>query len=138
MDEANDENIVVETMRERKRLLESRSDAIVVLAGGIGTMEEFFEILVGRALGEHDKPIVLLDTPDPRFEHDQGYYDPLLRMMDHMIDGGFATTAVKDLFEVVPTPEEGVAALDRAERRASEDAQEVADGEAAAREIARR
>jgi len=115
MDEANDENIVVDTMRERKRLLEARGDAIVVLAGGIGTMEEFFEILVGRVLGEHDKPIVLLDTPDPRHERDKGYYDPLLRMMDHMIEGGFAAPGVLNLFEVAATPEEVIAALDRDE-----------------------
>ena len=52
-----DELIVVETMRERKRLLAERGDGFVVLPGGIGTYEEFFEILVGRKLLEHDKPI---------------------------------------------------------------------------------
>src|SRR5882762_9791059 len=54
------ELIVTTTMRERKALLEARGDAFVALPGGIGTFEEFFEVLVGRMLGYHAKPIVVL------------------------------------------------------------------------------
>ena len=51
-----DEMIVVDTMRERKRILMERGDAFLVLPGGLGTFEEFFETLVARQLGDHDKP----------------------------------------------------------------------------------
>src|SRR4051812_42321651 len=61
-DERCDELLVVESMRERKRLLEERGDAFIVLPGGIGTMEEVFEILVARSLGYHQKRIVLVNV----------------------------------------------------------------------------
>lgn len=104
LDEANDENVIVQTMRERKAILESRADAMLVLPGGLGTMEEFFEILTGRLLGEHDKPILLLNPPDPGGRG--GFYDPLLAMIRHMIDLQFAKRGVLTLFEVVPSAEE--------------------------------
>jgi uncharacterized protein (TIGR00730 family) len=63
-DEECDELIVVDTMRERKKLLVERSDGFIVLPGGIGTYEEFFETLVGRQLGEHNKPIGIVNTFD--------------------------------------------------------------------------
>src|SRR5688500_9795335 len=66
------ELIVSATMRERKALLEQRGDAFVALPGGLGTFEEVFEILVGRTLGYHAKPVVLLNVA--------GYYAPLLAM----------------------------------------------------------
>ena len=105
MDDLNHENVIVDTMRERKRLLEHRGDAFVVLPGGLGTLEEFFEILVGHLLGEHHKPIVMLNMPDPNHPG-QGYYDPLIDMIDHMIKGQFAREGVKGLFSVVSTVEE--------------------------------
>lgn len=80
-DDACDEMIVTETMRERKGLLEERGDAFVALPGGLGTFEEFFEILVGRLLGFHDKPIVLLNIA--------GYYEPLLAMIEHGVEQRF-------------------------------------------------
>jgi uncharacterized protein (TIGR00730 family) len=80
-DERCDELIITDSMRERKHLLEQRGDAFCVLPGGIGTFEEFFEILVGRQLGYHDKPIVLLNVND--------YYGPLLAMLEHGLDERF-------------------------------------------------
>ncbi|MCB0914289.1 MAG: TIGR00730 family Rossman fold protein [Actinobacteria bacterium] len=59
-----DELIVTADMRERKGIMDSRADAFLVLPGGIGTLEEFFEVWVGRVLGMHDKPIVVLDPWD--------------------------------------------------------------------------
>jgi len=120
MDPDNHENVVVETMRERKRLLEHRGDAMIVLPGGLGTMEEFFEILVGRLLGEHNKPILMLNLADPndpavgspRAE----FYDPLLSMIDHMIQGKFAKAGAKELFEVCRTAAELIARLDQIEK----------------------
>ena len=70
-----DELIVTATMRERKAIMENRADAFVTLPGGLGTLEEIFEIIVGRVLGVHSKPIVLLNI--------NGFYDPLLAMIDH-------------------------------------------------------
>jgi uncharacterized protein (TIGR00730 family) len=84
-----DEMIVVDSMRERKRLLEERGDGFLILPGGLGTYEEFFEILVGRYLQNHAKPIAVVN--------DHGYYDPMIAMIDHGINHKFIRPAVKDL-----------------------------------------
>ena len=91
-DERCDELVVTDSMRERKQLLEERGDAFITLPGGIGTFEEIFEILVARSLGYHDKPIVLLNI--------NGYYDPLLRMMDHAVKERFIRDGVDRLWFV--------------------------------------
>lgn len=114
LDPANHENIVVSTMRERKALLESRGDAMLVLPGGLGTLEEFFEILVGRLLGEHSKPIIIVNSSDP--DAPGRYYDPLLAMFDHMIRSRFARPGVMGLFDVCDTAEEALARLDALEQ----------------------
>ena len=69
------EFIFTENMRERKHLLESRSDATIVVPGGIGTYEEFFEILTLKSLGRIDRPIVLYNI--------QGYYDSMRALMEY-------------------------------------------------------
>jgi uncharacterized protein (TIGR00730 family) len=113
MDRGNSENIVVRTMRERKTLLEAWGDALVVLPGGLGTLEEFFEVYTGRLLGEHDKPVILVSPPDVRRpEAPRGFFSPMLAMLDHMIEGGFAKPGVLDLLTVVASPEEAIAELD--------------------------
>lgn len=116
MDPDNHETLVVATMRERKAILESRGDAMVVLPGGLGTLEEFFEILVGRLLGEHTKPIIIVNTPDPDMLQRTGqatrFYDPLLEMVDHLIAGRFANPGVRALFHVRETAEDALALLD--------------------------
>ena len=76
-DDRCDELVVTAGMRERKALLEQRGDAFVALPGGLGTFEELFEVLVGRLLGYHDKPIVLLNVA--------GYYDRLVAAIEHGI-----------------------------------------------------
>ena len=65
--------LFTETMRERKAKMEELAEAFLVMPGGIGTMEEFFEVLTLRQLGRHDKPIVLLNT--------KGYYDALRELL---------------------------------------------------------
>lgn len=116
MDPENTENIVVRTMRERKALMEAWGDALVVLPGGLGTLEEFFEVYTGRILGEHTKPVILVSPADPRHpEEARGFFGPMLSMIDHMIGSGFARRGVLDLVEVVSTPADAIAALDRIE-----------------------
>ncbi|MBE7418381.1 MAG: TIGR00730 family Rossman fold protein [Ideonella sp.] len=74
---------VVQTMHERKRLMAEGSDAFVALPGGIGTLEELFEVWSWRHLGYHDQPVGLLDTA--------GYFQPLAAMLRHAADAGFVT-----------------------------------------------
>lgn len=75
------EQHVVETMHERKRLMAERADAFLALPGGIGTFEELFEVWTWRQLGYHDKPVGLLDV--------DGYYQPLLAFIASSRDRGF-------------------------------------------------
>ena len=96
------ETVVVETMHERKLQMFERSDAIIVLPGGLGTLEEFFEVLSWRTLGLHSKPIVILDL--------DGYWQPLAGLLQAVVEGGFADRThldvvafVKNLDELLPT-----------------------------------
>lgn len=84
---------VVDSMHTRKMMMFDRSDAFVVLPGGLGTMDETFEIITWRQLGIHDKPVVLVN--------ENGYWDPLLAMVDHMIETGFAQPEHRGLYRVV-------------------------------------
>ena len=95
-----DELIVTATMRERKALLEERGDAFIALPGGIGTFEEWFEVLVGRTLGYHDKPLVLLNV--------NGYYDPLLAMMEHGIEQKFIRRRAREAYFVATAPGQAI------------------------------
>jgi len=92
--------IYTETMRERKQLLEEQSDAFIMTAGGIGTFEEFFEILTLKQLGRHNKPIVVLNT--------LGYYDAMLQMLQVAVEGQFMKAACLALFHVCETPKEAM------------------------------
>jgi uncharacterized protein (TIGR00730 family) len=95
------ETVVVETMHERKLAMFERSDAFVVLPGGIGTLEELFEVLSWRTLGLHSKPIVIVDQG--------GYWQPLAALLRGVVEGGFAERThldhvafVSDLKDVLP------------------------------------
>ena len=94
------EFIKTETMRERKRLLDEYSDAFIVAPGGIGTFDEFFEILTLKQLGRHNKAIVILNT--------NGYYENLLKMMEVSIEKQFITRDCVELYKVVDTPDEAL------------------------------
>lgn len=84
---------IVDSMHTRKRMMFDLSDAFVILPGGMGTLDETFEIITWRQLGMHDKPIVLVN-------HDN-YWEPFLDLVDHVIDNGFARPAARQLFSVV-------------------------------------
>lgn len=95
-----DELVVVETMRERKGIMDARCDAFVTLPGGLGTLEELFEIWTARTLGLHDKPVVVVD-PDDLFE-------PLRRQLDVLIDRGFARPPVRQAIAWAKTAAEAI------------------------------
>lgn len=78
-----DELLVVDTMRERKRIMMERGEGFLVLPGGIGTYEEFFETFVARLLEEHHAPIGILN--------DHGYFDPLIQILEHGVEHRFIT-----------------------------------------------
>jgi len=86
--------VVTENMHERKKVMYMNSDAIVVLPGGAGSLDEFFEVLTWRQLGLHDKPVILLNI--------HGYWDPLIALIDHVIEQGFAEASLRDYLSVVP------------------------------------
>jgi uncharacterized protein (TIGR00730 family) len=98
-----DELIVVDTMRERKRIMESRADVFLALPGGIGTLEEFFEVWTALSLRMHAKPVAVLD-PD-------AHYDPLWQWLDGLRDRGFVRGAALDVLARVRTVDEAFSAL---------------------------
>ena len=86
------EYVYTDTVRERKEVMEERSDAFVIAPGGIGTFDEFFEILTLKQLGRHNKAIALFNV--------NGFYDELEKMMTKYIDEKFITDDCKQLYKV--------------------------------------
>jgi uncharacterized protein (TIGR00730 family) len=86
--------IVTETMHERKKVMFMNCDAVVVLPGGAGSLDELFEALTWRQLGLHSKPIYLINT--------NSYWGPLISLMNHVVTQGFADTSLLDYITVVP------------------------------------
>lgn len=87
---------VVETMHERKALMESLADAVIALPGGFGTLEELFEIVTWAQLGIHSKPVGLLNVA--------GYWDRLLDLLEHMVAEGFVRPEHRELLIVGDSP----------------------------------
>jgi len=87
---------VVETMHERKALMTSLSDAFVAMPGGIGTLEEFFEVWTWIQLGLLEKPLGLLNT--------DGFFGPLLQFVDSLVERGFIKAAHRNLLVVETSP----------------------------------
>jgi uncharacterized protein (TIGR00730 family) len=88
---------VVPTMHVRKQMMAERADAFIALPGGIGTLEELYEVWTWRQLGYHDQPIGLLNTA--------GYYDALLRFMDDTVAEGFLSAEQRANLVVGTEPE---------------------------------
>jgi uncharacterized protein (TIGR00730 family) len=78
--------VVTETMHERKKVMLMNADAVIVLPGGAGSLDELFEVLTWRQLGLHDKPIIILNV--------EGYWDPLRALIDQVIGQGFADASL--------------------------------------------
>lgn len=94
---------VVKDMHIRKAMMAERADAFVVLPGGFGTLDETFEILTWRMLGLHNKPILLFN--------EKGFWDPMIALIDHLIDEGFVPAEDRKLYTVVSSLQEMEAAL---------------------------
>jgi uncharacterized protein (TIGR00730 family) len=97
------ELVIADSMHDRKRLMAERADAFAVLPGGIGTLDETFEILTWRQLGLHDKAIFLVDVA--------GYWQPLRDLLDHLVAQGFTQSLVPRLLKIVPNVAELMSAL---------------------------
>jgi uncharacterized protein (TIGR00730 family) len=85
--------VITENMHERKKVMFMNCDAIVVLPGGAGSLDEFFEVLTWKQIGLHEKPIYLLSI--------DGYWEPLIALIDHVIAEGFAGAENKTFFKTV-------------------------------------
>ena len=87
---------VVDSMHTRKRMMFDLSDAFIVLPGGLGTLEEMFEMITWRQLGRHEKPIVLISTKD--------YWAPVQAMIDRVVESDFAHGAAETYFSIAADP----------------------------------
>ncbi len=99
--EQNAELIRMDTLGERKTVMEERADAFAVLPGGIGTLDEFFEVLTMRNLGRHSKPIALLDYDD--------CWQSAVDLLEKTVERGFAAPGVLGLFRRFTDPEKCLA-----------------------------
>lgn len=84
--------VITETMHERKKVMFMNADAILVLPGGGGSLDEFFEVLTWAQLGMHAKPIIVLNT--------EGYWDPVVTMIERIVAEGFAEPGLRHLVTV--------------------------------------
>ncbi len=98
-----DEMVVTDTMRQRKQVMDERSEAFIITPGGIGTYEEFFEMYTLKQLGRHNKPLIVYNI--------DGYYDKLLDMLQFTVEEGFMRPVSLTLLTVASTPVEVLTAL---------------------------
>lgn len=94
---------IVETMHERKKMMMDLADGFIVFPGGIGTMEEFFEVITWDMMGIINKPSVLLNS--------HGYYDLLIQFFYKMEQEGFLKTEIRERLYIKETTEEAIAAI---------------------------
>ncbi|MFC0037643.1 TIGR00730 family Rossman fold protein [Actinomadura rayongensis] len=120
-DQASEELIVTPDMRSRKGEMDRRSDAFLVLPGGIGTLEELFEIWTARTLGMHEKQLVILDPT--------GVYDPLRELMVRLTDEGFARPKIFDAIGWTASLDEAFDLLERSPVRIEPTPEDYAEAE---------
>ncbi|MCP2669415.1 TIGR00730 family Rossman fold protein [Maricaulaceae bacterium EIL42A08] len=95
---------IVSSMHERKLMMADHADAFVAMPGGLGTMEELFEVWTWSQLGRHKKPVALLNM--------KGYWDKLVGFLDHMRDEGFVESRHRDMLLSAETPDAVLDALE--------------------------
>ncbi len=93
-----DEKLFVASLSERKEMLQEYADKFVVLPGGFGTLDEMLEILASAQIGEHDKPLIIVNS--------NGFYNPLIEMFDKIFEEKFSSKANKQLFTFVNNADE--------------------------------
>ncbi|MDF3413325.1 TIGR00730 family Rossman fold protein [Sulfitobacter sp. M57] len=98
--------VVTETMHERKKVMFMNCDAVVVLPGGAGSLDELFEVLTWRQLGLHAKPIYVINT--------NGYWSKLMDTITHVVDNGFADASLLDFITVVDSAQDCLSGLQKA------------------------
>lgn len=102
--ETCDELVVTKGLRERKGIMDARSDAFIALPGGYGTLEELLEIITLKQLQYHNKPVVILNV--------NGFYSKLIGQFDEIIQGNFAKPECKELYLVASTVKEALDYID--------------------------
>lgn len=95
-----DEFYLTAGMRERKALLDEKSDAVIAIAGGFGTLEEVSEMIVQKQLGYNNKPIVFLNT--------NGFYNNLFKFFEDTFEQHFANQEARNLYYIASTPQEAI------------------------------
>jgi uncharacterized protein (TIGR00730 family) len=95
--------VVTPDMGERKRRLFEKTDAVIALPGGIGTLDELTEAITLKQLGIYKGPIIIINT--------SGFYKTFIEFIDQLVDGHFLRLEHKDIWEIVNTPEEAIIAL---------------------------
>ncbi len=93
-----DNTIMVDTMSERKTLMEKHADIFFIAPGGVGTMDEFFQVLTLRYLERIDAPIIVVNT--------EGFYNSLIKLIDDLVSFGAATDRIYNLFQVIDDVDE--------------------------------
>ena len=90
--------VITDDMHERKKLMYMNSNAIIAMPGGIGTLEELFEMITWKQLGYHSKPVYLLDTFN--------FWENTIKVFDHIIEMGFVEPIIKTYFKVCKSVDE--------------------------------
>lgn len=101
-----EELIITPDLYQRKDRMIAMADAFAILPGGLGTLDEFFEVLTSAQLEVHDKPIVVVNVA--------GFFDPLKAMLDHHVLAGFARAEIHHLYRVARDPREAMALIAQA------------------------
>ena len=98
--EVSSQIVITDSMNERKARMFAAADGFAILPGGIGTLDEFAEVLTGAQLRQHAKPIVVINI--------KSYFAPLRALLDHFIAQGFAGAGINSLYQVAPTVEDAI------------------------------
>lgn len=98
--------VLVDGMHDRKAKMFEKSDAFVVMPGGLGTLDESIEIITWKQLQQHNKPIIFVNI--------DGYWNPFLALVDQVVEAGFGHEKIKDLYQVVDNVEQVFAAMEQA------------------------
>jgi len=98
-----EELIITPDLQQRKARMLALADAFVILPGGLGTLDEYFEVITTTQLRVHAKPIIVVNV--------EGYFDPLRALLDRVVEQGFACTDIGSYHEFVATPAEAIERL---------------------------